>query len=179
MRRVRVTMAVVALGAYILDQVTKYMALTHLEPNKPIAAIGDLVTLRLVFNPGAAFSLGENFTAVIAVFAILALSFVVVVLVPRVGTMSWAVAIGLIVCGIAGNLTDRLARPPGPLHGHVIDFLQIPYWPIFNVADICLVSGAVLVVWLSVVKQIPMGEPEPESDGEDSDATVTDRGDTS
>lgn len=155
MRSVRATMIAIALGTYLIDQVTKHLAVTHLEPNQPVPLVGDLLMLRLVFNPGAAFSLGEGFTTVIAIFAILALSFVVFVLAPRVDNRPWAVAIGLIACGIAGNLTDRLARPPGPFQGYVVDFLQLPYWPIFNVADMCLVFGAAAIIWMNIVRPIP------------------------
>jgi signal peptidase II len=64
------------------------------------------------------------------------------------------VAIGLLCAGVAGNLTDRLFRPPGVLRGHVIDFLELPYWPIFNVADMCITAAAIMIMYLSVVKGI-------------------------
>jgi signal peptidase II len=64
------------------------------------------------------------------------------------------VAIGLLCAGVAGNLTDRLFRPPGVLRGHVIDFLELPYWPVFNVADMCITAAAIMIMFLSVVKGI-------------------------
>lgn len=75
-------------------------------------------------------------------------------LVPRVRVRAWGVATGLLLAGILGNLTDRLFRPPSPLHGHVIDFIQLPYFAIFNVADMCITGAAVLIIWLSVVRQV-------------------------
>lgn len=157
------------MGAYVLDQVTKYLATTFLDPAHPVPLLGGLLTLRLIFNPGAAFSLAEDFTVVIASLAILALLFVIFWIAPKVRDKRWAVAIGLLICGIAGNLTDRMFRPPAPFRGHVVDFLQLPYWPIFNVADMCLVFGVVLLVWLTVVKPVPMtGAPEPDKDLQDA-----------
>ena len=102
--------------------------------------MGELLTLRLIRNPGAAFSQGEGFTWVFAVAAVLVLGFVGVRLVPRLGHVGWAVALGLLVAGVTGNLVDRIFRAPGPFRGHVVDFLQLPHWPIFNVADMCITS---------------------------------------
>ena len=82
------------------------------------------------------------------------LLFVIIKLVPRIGHPAWAVAIGLLCAGVAGNLTDRLFRPPGVLRGHVIDFLELPYWPVFNVADMCITAAAILIIFLSIVKGI-------------------------
>ena len=58
----------------------------------------------------------------------------------------WAVAFGLLLAGITGNLTDRIFRAPGGLRGHVVDFLQLPHWPIFNVADMCINVAAALIL---------------------------------
>ena len=82
------------------------------------------------------------------------LTFVIIKLVPRIGHPAWAVAIGLLCAGVAGNLTDRLFRAPGPLRGHVIDFLELPHWPIFNVADMCITAAAIMIIFLSIVKGI-------------------------
>jgi signal peptidase II len=95
----------------------------------------------------------------------------VVRLVPTLGHVGWALALGLLCAGVAGNLTDRLFRAPGFLHGHVVDFLQLPRWPIFNVADMCITSAAVLIMVLSVVKNVAItGEryekPEPAPRGD-------------
>ena len=81
-------------------------------------------------------------------FSLLAITAVVVVicLSRRLGSLGWAVALGLLLAGVAGNLTDRLFREPGPLRGHVIDFLMLPHWPVFNVADICINVAAGLIL---------------------------------
>lgn len=138
------------MGGLVLDQVTKAMAVAWLDPMRPPRILGGLVTFQLIRNPGAAFSMGENATVVFSILAIAMLVFVVVWLAPKVTARSWAVATGLGLAGIAGNLTDRLVRPPSILHGHVVDFIQLPYFAIVNVADICLTSAAVIVVVLSL-----------------------------
>ncbi|MEQ6901677.1 signal peptidase II [Nocardioides sp. YIM 152588] len=137
--------ALVAAAMLAADQYTKHLAIEHLtgQPDKPL--IGDLLQLRLTFNPGAAFSMGTELTAAITVLAIVA-SVVVVVLSLRLRDRLWAVSLGLLLAGITGNLFDRLFREPQAFHGHVVDFLMLPHWPIFNVADICINVGAALVL---------------------------------
>ena len=80
--------------------------------------------------------------------------FVIVRLVPRLGHPGWAVALGFLCAGVSGNLVDRLFRAPAPLRGHVVDFLQLPYWAIFNVADMCISTAAVMIVILAIVKNV-------------------------
>jgi signal peptidase II len=149
--------AAIAVLGLALDVVTKVLAVDRLEPLVPVRLLGGLLTLRLIRNPGAAFSSGEGFTFVFALAAAAVLVFVLVRLAPRLGHPAWAVALGLLSAGVAGNLVDRLFREPGVLRGHVVDFLQIPHWPIFNVADMCITSAAVLIMVLAVVKNIGIG----------------------
>lgn len=156
-RRLRLVLAAVAVTGLLLDVVTKVVVVDRLEPLVPVRLLGGLLTLRLIRNPGAAFSTGESFTVVFAVAAAAVLVFVLVRLAPRVGHLGWAVALGLLTAGVAGNLTDRLVRAPGVLRGHVVDFLQLPRWPIFNVADICITSAAVLIMVLAVIKNVGLG----------------------
>jgi signal peptidase II len=128
----------------VADQVTKHLAVQHLDDHA-VALAGGLLHLTLARNAGAAFSTGTSFTGVISVVAIVA-AVVVVVLALRVRNRWWAAALGLLLAGILGNLVDRLFREPGPLRGHVVDFLQLPHWPIFNVADICINIAALLIL---------------------------------
>lgn len=96
---------------------------------------------------------------------------IVVIILPRLRHLGWAVAIGLILSGILGNLTDRLLRPPGPLLGEVIDYLQLPNWPIFNLADMCLSFGAVTVIALSFFASRGLdGKPVPQEPGKQPEA---------
>ncbi len=144
----------VALTGLVLDVATKVIAVDQLDPRQPVRLLGGLLTLQLIRNPGAAFSSGERFTYVFSIAAILVLGFVLVRLAPRVGHPGWAVGLGLLVAGVSGNLVDRLFRAPGVLRGHVVDFLQLPHWPIFNVADMCICGAAGSIVVLAVIKNV-------------------------
>lgn len=143
--RMVVLFGVVGLLVLGLDQLTKVLALQHLTPGEPVNVIGSLLKFNLIRNPGAAFSLGSDFTPVIsAVQIIVALG--VVWLSRKLGSIGWAVAFGLLFGGAIGNITDRIFRAPSPFHGHVVDFLQTPNWAIFNVADMAVTSAAILLV---------------------------------
>lgn len=128
-----------------LDQLTKVLALQHLTPGEPVNVIGELLKFNLIRNPGAAFSLGSDFTPVISTIQIVVAAGVVW-LSRRLGSVGWAIAFGFLFGGAVGNIVDRIFREPSPFHGHVIDFLQTPHWAIFNVADMAVTSAAVLLV---------------------------------
>lgn len=131
-----------------LDQLTKLTALARLTPGEPVEVLGTLLKFTLIRNPGAAFGLGSGATVALSLFAIVALLAAIVLGLPRIGTRLHAVILGLLMAGIAGNLHDRLLREPGPLRGHVIDFIQLPYFAIFNVADMCITGAAILfIIW--------------------------------
>ncbi len=134
----------VAVVGYATDVVTKIMAVERLQDGD-VPVVGDVLVLHLTRNPGAAFSTGTQFTVALTVVAIVAVA-VLLVLVRRVGSLAWAMALGLLLAGVSGNLTDRLLRQPGPMRGHVIDFLMLPNWPVFNVADICINVAAGLII---------------------------------
>lgn len=144
--------ALVATGMLILDQWTKILAVANLDPMNPPEYLGGLLTLRLIRNPGAAFSLGGgDFTLFFTGLAAIAIQVVLVVLAPKVRVLSWAIVTGLLLAGITGNFIDRLVREPGFLYGHVIDFFQLKYFgAIFNVADICLTFAAGLIIAMSL-----------------------------
>jgi signal peptidase II len=144
-RRLLWLFAAVAVIAYVLDIVTKFVAVDRLRGEPPIELVGGLLTLRLTSNPGAAFSLGTDLTVLLTAISI-AVVVVVLWIVRRIGSPLWAVALGLLLGGAAGNLTDRILREPAPFRGHVVDFLELPNWPVFNLADSAIVVGAVLVV---------------------------------
>lgn len=136
---------VLTLGVLVVDQVTKVWALGNLLETVRRPLLGDLLGLRLVFNPGAALSIATGMTWVLTIIAC-----VVVVVVVRVsrrlGSTGWAVALGLLLGGALGNLVDRLIREPGFARGHVIDFIAYANVFVGNVADIAIVTAAGLVV---------------------------------
>lgn len=153
------------------DVATKVWAVAALEPATPRPLVGSLLQLYLIRNPGAAFSIGDSATWVFTLLAAVALGFILVRLVPRLAHRWWALGLGLVAAGIAGNLIDRLVRPPAFGRGHVVDFLMLPHWPIFNVADICVTGGALftVVMWSRTglgVDGLPESgaEPEPEEE---------------
>lgn len=146
----------IAAVGYGIDLLTKQLALAHLDPHDPPVLLGGLLTLQLIRNPGAAFSMGEAFTPVLSLIAVAALVFVLVRMVPRARHVGWVCGLGLLLAGILGNLTDRLVREPGFLHGHVIDFLQLPNFAIFNVADMCITFAAVTIIWLVAIRQVDL-----------------------
>jgi signal peptidase II len=141
--------ALVAVVVYVTDVVTKILAVENLAGQPPVPVVGDLLTLRLTRNPGAAFSLGTSATLALSLISIVVV-LVVAWLARRVASPLWAVALGLLLGGAAGNLTDRLAREPAPMRGHVVDFLELPNWPVFNLADSAIVTAAVLIVVQSI-----------------------------
>jgi signal peptidase II len=148
-RRRRTLLVAVAVAAYALDVVSKVLAVHFLTGREDVPVLGSWFSLSLTRNPGAAFSTGTEFTYALSALALVAIG-VVLYVARRVATRGWAVALGLLLGGVAGNFTDRLLRAPGPMLGHVVDFMRLPHWPIFNVADICIDVGAALIVLLSL-----------------------------
>jgi signal peptidase II len=136
----------VAAVALVLDQVSKHLAVRELTGKPPVDVLGSFLQLQLLRNPGAAFSAGASLTPLISVVAVVATA-VIVYFAFRVGDRTWAVALGLLLAGVLGNLLDRMFRAPGPFRGHVVDFFALPHWPVFNVADICIdVAGVLFVI---------------------------------
>jgi signal peptidase II len=143
--RIRVLLFAVFGLLYAADQVTKWLAVDRLTGKPDKELVGDLLVLHLTRNAGAAFSTGTGYTVLFSWLAIAAV-LVVLWLSLRVRNVGWAIAFGLLLAGITGNLTDRLFRTPGVLRGHVVDFLMLPHWPIFNVADMCINVAAALIL---------------------------------
>lgn len=147
----RLPLLVPAIAALVLlvDQGTKWLAVEELAGRGRVELLGDALGLRLLRNSGAAFSMATGATWLLTVVAL-----VVVVAIVRIsrrlGSRGWAVALGLLLGGALGNLGDRLFRAPGFFRGHVIDFLEFPHWPVFNLADSSIVTAAVLIALLSL-----------------------------
>ena len=144
-------LTVLALAAVIVlvDQATKAWAVASLEGNPPVEVLGTWLQWSFATNSGAAFSFGSGNAWI---FTVIAAAMIVTVLffTWRVTNMWWALAMGLILGGGTGNFIDRMVREPGVGQGHVVDFIAVPNWPVFNVADIAIVVGAGLAVLLSL-----------------------------
>jgi signal peptidase II len=148
--------ALVAVGAAVLlfDLLTKQLAVAMLAGEEPVRLLGGAVYLIYVTNSGAAFSILRSYTFV---FPFIALAVICWIgwMARRMRSLWWAVALGLVLGGAAGNLVDRMFRPPGPLRGEVVDMVSLfdpagRVWPVFNVADAALVLGVALAVWLEL-----------------------------
>ncbi len=138
-----------ALVVYAADQITKVVAVDRLVPGRSTELVGDLLRLQLIRNAGAALSVATGMTWVLTVIA-LAVVVVVIRTARRIRSRSWAVALGLLLGGALGNLTDRMLRSPGVGRGHVVDFIAYGDLFIGNVADIAIVAAAGLVLLLTV-----------------------------
>jgi signal peptidase II len=130
--------------AYTLDRVTKLWAESTLAARPPIVVIPHMVDLGYTTNSGGAFGLGQSAWWIFAL-ASSAVSIAIVISAFRVHRVLIAVALGLILGGALGNLTDRVINDDGFLRGHVVDFIDFHVWPVFNLADSSIVIGAVLL----------------------------------
>ena len=137
---------------FLADYLTKFAAVKVLV-DEPINLIGDFLKLELVFNTGAAFSLATSKTIFLSVFAMAAAAGIFF-FASRIDSNRWALALGLVLGGIFGNLTDRIFRSPGGLQGPVVDWISFSFWPTFNIADSGVVVGVMTIVWLTS-KNIP------------------------
>ncbi|WP_055491825.1 signal peptidase II [Streptomyces sp. TP-A0356] len=146
-RRIAV-LFVVAAFAYALDLISKLMVVAKLEHHVPIRIIGDWLKLEAIRNPGAAFGFGEAFTVI---FTVIAAAVIVVIarLARKLYSLPWAIALGLLLGGALGNLTDRIFRSPGIFQGAVVDFIAPKHFAVFNLADSAIVCGGILIVLLS------------------------------
>ena len=142
----------IAWTIWLFDFATKTWALQSLT-SEPRKVIGTLLQFTLVHNSGAAFSLATSFTFA---FSLLALSVVAAVIyfAPKITSQGWIFTVGLLLGGVLGNLTDRIFREPSFLSGHVVDWIQIPHWPVFNIADMAISVAAVVAFALSL-RNIP------------------------
>ena len=158
-RALGVALAVAALGL-ILDQVTKMLAIAQLTPGSRVPLIADVLSLLLVRNPGAAFSIGSGAAWVFTVIGALAAAAIIGVAV-RLRGIRWGIALGLILGGAVGNLADRLLKPPSFGQGHVTDFIAYGDLFIGNIADILVVSGVLLcLIFVVSGRQLKPHAPE-------------------
>jgi signal peptidase II len=163
---------VVAVLAVAADVATKAWAVSRLSGGREVRLPGGLIRLQLVINHGAAFGLGARFEPLLA-----AVAFAGVILLGtwavRAGSRAERFGAALAAAGAAGNLIDRLIRPPGVLHGGVVDWLHVWFYgPTFNLADIWLRAGVVIAaggwLWLRrsrTMQRSIVGEPRAPAGG--------------
>ncbi len=148
-------LALVAAVVLAADVITKLVVVATLEGEPPVRVLGGLVYLQLVRNPGAAFSMATGMTWVLTLIAI-SVVLAIVWIMPKLRSIGWSIGLGLVLAGALGNLTDRIFRAPGPLHGHVVDFVSVfapngDAFPVFNVADSAISCGGALIVLLALL----------------------------
>jgi signal peptidase II len=152
----------IAAAVLAADLATKIAAVAYLTPGQPVSIIGDVVTLTLVRNPGAAFSMATGMTWVLTLIAI-GISIAVIRMGRKLRSMWWAVGLGLVLGGAVGNLIDRFFRAPSVMQGHVVDFFSVGWFPVFNVADSGITCGAILLVIVTLFGIEPDGTRRVES----------------
>ena len=162
---------IAAIGAVIavIDQVTKNWAVDSLPLLEPQPFIGEILQLTLLYNSGAAWGMGAEITPVVTCLQLVIVAGVIVFAVKAVRSPWYTAALGLIMGGALGNIHDRLLREPGPFRGAVVDFLELPNWPVFNIADMAVVGGAIMIVALGLFGVAS----DPAHDEEDSSAEGT------
>lgn len=147
--RSRRTILLLSLSIFGLDQASKWWAVAYLDGQPPVAVIGDLLRFNHTTNSGAAFNIGSDFTIFLTVFALIVTTGLIIFS-RKVAEPRWAIGFGVLLGGVLGNLTDRIFREPQFLHGHVVDFIQLPNWPIFNIADIAITCSGFWIAYLLV-----------------------------
>ncbi len=148
-RRRLAMLVVTAVAVLALDVATKALVVATMTDGQRIPLLGDTVSLYLIRNSGAAFSLATGMTWVLTLVAI-AVVVGIVRFSRRLRSRGWAIALGLVLGGALGNLADRFFRGPGPLEGHVVDFVSVGWWPVFNAADSAICCGGALLVILAL-----------------------------
>ena len=161
----------VAFAVVVIDQVTKQIALETLEPYEVHEVLGDLLSIQLVFNSGAAFSLGDGTTWIMTIIALVVTAGIVFYARrARSSAAVWIFGIGL--GGAIGNLIDRLLRDPSFGQGHVVDMINYNGWFVGNVADIAIVGAAAAVLAMGLRHKPLLAPSDGEASGPDPDAAA-------
>ena len=165
----------VAACVWAFDYVSKNWAINYLAGKTPRKILGNLIRLTFTRNSGAAFSFATGAAVLLALF-----SFAVILGIgywsPRLTSRSWALVFGLVLGGTLGNLSDRILRAnssTGPLKGEVIDWIQLPHWPIFNLADSSIVIAAIVASYLALHNIAPVVKDHPSKKNKDEGSDVT------
>jgi signal peptidase II len=140
----------------VADVVSKLAIVATMREGETVRVLGHWLVITSTRNAGAAFSIGTGATVL---FTAVAVGVVVVIVrqARRLVSRPWALTLGLLLGGALGNLVDRILRSPGPLRGHVVDWIALPHWPVFNVADSAIVVGGCVAVVLAS-RGIPLDE---------------------
>jgi signal peptidase II len=142
----------IAVASFVIavDVISKILVVANLTDRQPVRLLGGFLKLEETRNPGAAFSIGTGSTVL---FGLVAIAVIVVILRTsrRLFSGPWAVVLGLLLGGATGNLIDRLLRSPGVLRGYVVDWIRVPHFAVFNLADSAITVGGVFAVLLALL----------------------------
>ncbi len=139
----------IAAVVVVFDQITKTLAVAFLENKADVEIFGKWFGFSFGRNPGAAFSIGTDATIVFTIFAV-TISTLIIWKAREVANTPWAIVAGGFLGGALGNLIDRVFRAPEMFHGHVVDFIAFPNFPLFNIADSAVTLSALTAVMLSI-----------------------------
>jgi signal peptidase II len=154
------SLLMVAALVLVADIASKALVVAMMRPGDVVHLVDNVLRLVDTRNSGAAFSVGTRATVL---FTAVAIVVVVVILraAQRLRSRGWAVCLGLLLGGALGNLVDRLFRAPGIFRGRVVDWIELPHWPVFNLADSAIVIGGCLAVLLAA-RGTPLEGAQPE-----------------
>ena len=134
---------------FTFDLATKNWAESFLQGRDSIKVIGEFLQLTYATNPGAAFSFFEDATLLLSALKLAVVGFIIF-FIRQVTNKYWASSLALLFGGVLGNLYDRALRPPGVWRGEVIDWIELPNWPVFNLADSAIVSAGIAMTILAL-----------------------------
>lgn len=153
-QRARRLFITIATATFALDLLTKNWAETSLQYREPIRVIGNFLKFTYATNPGAAFNFATNATLVLSSLKLCVAAFIIYYMTKSVDTR-WAVSLAFLFGGVVGNLFDRATRAPGNWQGEVIDWIQLPHWPVFNIADSAIVCSGLFMTLLALKNIAP------------------------
>jgi signal peptidase II len=162
--RARRLFIIISILTFALDLITKNWAEASLQNREPIRVLGDFLKFTYATNPGAAFNFATNATVVLSSLKLCVAAFIIYYMTKSVDTR-WAIGLALLFGGVVGNLFDRATRDPGNWQGEVIDWIQVPHWPVFNIADSAIVCAGIYMTYLAMKNISPTIDNQDTSDG--------------
>ncbi len=158
-QRARRLFIIFATVIFALDLITKNWAVSYLQFREPIRVVGDFLKLTFAPNPGAAFNFATDATLILSSLKLCVAAFLIYYM-RKVTNSRWAMALGALLGGVVGNLWDRATREPGNWRGEVIDWIELPNWPVFNIADSAIVCSGIFMTWLAMRNIQPIRHDE-------------------
>lgn len=147
------------ISVFALDLASKNWAESYLQYREPVRVFGDFLKLSYSTNSGAAFSLFTDATLLLSSLKLAVVGFIIFYM-RNLTSPFWGAALGGLLGGVVGNLYDRAIRPPGVWRGEVIDWIVLPNWPTFNIADSAIVCAGIAMTILTMRNIHPKGSQD-------------------